>query len=125
MIAVKNDFATQEDIEHALMEQKKSYEKTKTVKMIGDILVETNVMTRDQCDAILKKQQRFEEIDITEPETPEMPGPPRSSINDAYFELTFSEDKLNAFFSINQEVQISSLSRTLRIISKKKGSNMG
>ena len=90
MIAVKNDFAAQEDIEHALMEQKKSYEKTKIVKMIGDILVESNMMTRDQCDAILKKQQRFEEIDITEPETPEMPEPPRSSINDAYFDLTVS-----------------------------------
>jgi uncharacterized protein (DUF342 family) len=103
MIAVKNDFTTQEDIDHALMEQKKNYEKTKTVKMIGDILVESNVMTRDQCNAILKKQQRFEEIDTMEPEAPEMPDTPRASTNDAYFDLTVSEDKLNAFFSINKE----------------------
>jgi uncharacterized protein (DUF342 family) len=103
MIAVKNDFATQDDIDHALMEQKKNYEKTKTVKMIGDILVESNVMTRDQCNAIFKKQQRFEEIDTMEPETPEMPDTPRASKNDAYFDLTVSEDKLNAFFSINKE----------------------
>ena len=103
MIAVKNKFATQEDIENALMEQNKSYEKTKTVKTIGNILVESNVMTRDQCDAILKKQQRLEEIDITGTETPEMPEPPRSSINDTYFDLTVSEDKLSAFFSINKK----------------------
>lgn len=107
LIAVKNDFATQEDIEHALMEQKKSYEKTKTVRMIGDILVESNLMTKDQCDVILKKQQRFEEIDINEPETSEMPEPPRTSTNDAYFDLTVSEDKLTAFFSIKKESTVS------------------
>ena len=107
IIAIKNDFATQEDIDHALMEQKKNYEKTKIVKMIGDILVESNVMTRDQCNAILKKQQRFEEIDTMEPETPEMPDTPRASTNDAYFDLTVSEDKLNAFFSINKESAVS------------------
>ncbi len=119
MIAVKNDFATQEDIEHALMEQKKSYEKTKTVKMIGDILVESNVMTRDQCDAILKRQQRFEEIDITDPETP------RSSLNDAYFDLTVSDDKLGAFFSINKESTVSFTLRDIKDYLKQKGIKYG
>ena len=125
MIAVKNDFVTQEDIEHALMEQKKSYEKTKTVKMIGDILVESNVMTRDQCDAILKKQQRFEEIDTTESETPEMPGPPRTSVNDDYFDLTVSEDKLNAFFSINKESTVSFTLQDIKDYLEEKGIKYG
>jgi uncharacterized protein (DUF342 family) len=119
MIAVKNDFATQEDIEHALMEQKKSYEKTKAVKMIGDILVESNVMTRDQCDAILKRQQRFEEIDITDPETP------RSSLNDAYFDLTVSDDKLGAFFSIDKESTVSFTLRDIKDYLKQKGIKYG
>ena len=122
MIAVKNDFAAQEDIEHALMEQKKSYEKTKTVKMIGDILVESNVMTKDQCDAIFKMQQRFEEIDITEPE---MPEPLSSSINDAYFDLTVSEDKLNAFFSINKESTVSFTLQDIKDYLEEKGIKYG
>jgi uncharacterized protein (DUF342 family) len=122
MIAVKNDFAAQEDIEHALMEQKKSYEKTKTVKMIGDILVESNVMTEDQCDAIFKMQQRFEEIDITEPE---MPEPLSSSINDAYFDLTVSEDKLNAFFSINKESTVSFTLQDIKDYLEEKGIKYG
>jgi len=125
MIAVKNEFATQEDIEHALMEQNKSYEKTKTLKMIGDILVESNVMTRDQCDAILKKQQRFEEIDITEPETPEMPEPHRSSINDTDFDLTVSEEKLNAFFSINKESAVSFSLQDIKDYLEEKGIKYG
>ncbi len=107
MIAVKNGFATPEDIERALIEQKKSYENTKTVKLLGDILVELKLMTKDQCDAILIKQERFEKIDAPEPETPEIPEPPRPSINDTHFDLTDSEDKLNAFFSIKKEGDVS------------------
>ena len=125
MIAVKNDFATQEDIDHALMEQQKNYEKTKTVKMIGDILVESNVMTRDQCDAILKKQQRFEEIDTTEPEMPEMPDSARTSVNDAYFDLTVSEDKLNAFLSINKESSVSFTLQDIKDYLEEKGIKYG
>jgi len=125
MIAVKNDFATQEDIERALVEQDKNYELTKTVKMIGDILVESNVMTRDQCDAILKKQQRFEEIDTTEPETPEISEPCRTSANDAYFDLTVSEDKLNAFLSINTESTVSFTLQDIKDYLEEKGIKYG
>jgi uncharacterized protein (DUF342 family) len=103
MIAVKNGFAAPEDIENALTLQKESYEKTKIVRMIGDILVESKVMTQDQCDVILKKQKRFDQIDATETEIPEMYESPRASINDAHFELTVSEDKMTAFFSIKKE----------------------
>jgi uncharacterized protein len=125
MIAVKNGFAAQEDIDHALAEQEKGYEKTKTVKMIGDILVESNVMTRDQCDAILKKQQRFEEIDITEFETPEISESPDTSVNDAYFNLTVSEDKLNAFFSINKENTASFTLQDIKNYLERKGIKYG
>jgi uncharacterized protein (DUF342 family) len=125
MIAVKNGFATQEDIEQALIEQEKSYENTKTVKMIGDILVESNVMTRDQCDAILKKQQRFEGIDSAEPEKSETPLPPDASVNDAYFNLTVSEDKLNAFFSINKKNTVSFTLKEVRNYLEKNGIKYG
>jgi uncharacterized protein (DUF342 family) len=107
------------------MEQEKDYEKTKTVKMIGDILVELNVMTRDQCDAILKKQQRFEEIDTTESEPSEMPESPRTSASDDYFNLTVSEDKLNAFFSIDKENKVSFTLQDVKDYLEEKGIKYG
>jgi len=127
MIAVKNGFATQEDVEHALKEQKKSYEKNKTVKMLGDILVESDVMTRDQCDAILKKQQRFEKIDTTASETSEMtePEPSRTSVNDTHFELTVSKDKQNALFSINKESTVSFTPKDIKDYLEEKGIKYG
>ncbi|MEJ2658655.1 MAG: FapA family protein, partial [Desulfobacterales bacterium] len=103
LIALKNGFATPEDIETALKVQKESYEKTKAVRMLGDILVESKVMTKDQCDVILRKQKRFDPIETVETETPEMPVTSRASVNDDYFDLTVSEDKMNAFFSIKKE----------------------
>jgi uncharacterized protein (DUF342 family) len=124
MIAVKNEFATQEDIEHALIEQQKNYEKTKTVKMIGDILVESDVMTRDQCNAILKKQQRFEKIDTTASETPE-PETPVISADDTHFDLTVPEDKLSALFSINKESTVSFTPKDIRDYLEEKGIKYG
>ena len=125
MIAVKNDFATQEDIDHALMEQQKDYEKTKTVKMLGDILVESNVMTREQCNAILKKQQRVEEIDAVEPEATEMPEITQPSTKDAYFDLTVSEDKMSAFFSINNQSAVSFTLQDIKDYLEEKGIKYG
>jgi uncharacterized protein (DUF342 family) len=128
MIAVKNGFAAPEDIENALMLQKEGYEKTKIVRMIGDILVESMVMTKDQCDAILKKQKRFDQIDAAEAEMPEMPEIPKSeqtSINDAHFELTVSEDKMNALFSINKESTISFTLQDIKDYLETKGIKYG
>jgi len=93
--------------------------------MIGDILVESNVMTREQCDAILKKQQRFEEIDTAEPEMPEMYDSLRTSVNDAYFDLTVSEDKLNAFLSINKESSVSFALQDIKDYLEEKGIKYG
>ena len=103
MIAVKNGFAAPEDIENALTLQKEHYENTKTVRMIGDILVESKVMTSEQCEAILKKQRRFEEIEAVEIEISEESEASRASIDNDHFELTVSEDKMIAFFSIKKE----------------------
>ncbi len=107
MVAVKNGFAAPEDIENALRLQKEDYKKTKIVRMVGDILVESKVMTKDQCDAILKKQKRFDQIDEAETEIPGIPESQRMTSNDACFRLTVSEDKMNALFSINKDCAIS------------------
>ena len=125
MIAVKNGFATQEDIDHALMVQQKNYEKTKTVRMLGDILVESNVMTRDQCDAILKKQRRVDKIDAVEPETTESLEIPQTSTMDDYFDLTVSEDKMTAFFSINDQSAVSFTLQDIKEYLDEKGIKYG
>ena len=58
-IAVKNAFATNEEVDNALKKQKKIFRKTKTVKLIGDILVDSGVSTVEQRDVILFKQNRL------------------------------------------------------------------
>ena len=58
-IAVKNDFAGPIDIEQALSEQKRIFKQTNTVRTIGDILVDSGVLTPQQRDAILIRQQRM------------------------------------------------------------------
>ena len=125
MIAVKNGFAAPEDIENALMLQKESYEKTKIVRMIGDILVESEIMTKDQCDAILKKQKRFVQIDAAEAETPAILEAPKASVNDAHFDLTVSEDKMTAFFSIKTESTVSFTLQDIKEYLETKGIKYG
>ena len=58
-IAVKNTFATRREFNQALEAQKKIFEKTKPIKLIGDILVGSGVLTAEQRDVILFKQKRI------------------------------------------------------------------
>jgi uncharacterized protein (DUF342 family) len=125
IIAVKNGFAAPEEIKNALMLQKESYENTKTVRMIGDILVESKVMTKEQCDAILKKQRRFEETEAVEIEISEEPEASRASIDDDNFELTVSEDKMTAFFSIHKESTDSFVLHDIKLYLETKGIKYG
>jgi hypothetical protein len=55
-IAVEKGFATKKDIEKALAYQKKEFQRAKLRKLIGDILVESQVITVKQKNAILKEQ---------------------------------------------------------------------
>ncbi|WDP90650.1 MAG: DUF342 domain-containing protein [Desulfobacter sp.] len=55
-IAVKRGFATQIDIQRALDIQKEEFKKSRLKKLMGDILVESGVITATQQKQILKEQ---------------------------------------------------------------------
>ena len=55
-IAIEKGFATEKDIEKALELQKREFRRAKLKKLIGDILVESGVITAKQKNAILKEQ---------------------------------------------------------------------
>ncbi|MCD4743587.1 MAG: FapA family protein [Desulfobacteraceae bacterium] len=61
-IAVEKGFAAKQDIEKALLVQKNAFKKLKLKKLIGDILVESKVITLNQRDQILEEQREFEKI---------------------------------------------------------------
>ena len=55
-IAIEKGLATKEDVNRALEYQKKEFKRAKIKKLIGDILVESRVLTIKQKNAILKEQ---------------------------------------------------------------------
>ncbi|MFA5903007.1 MAG: FapA family protein [Desulfobacula sp.] len=55
-IAIEKGFATEQDIEKALEYQKKEFRRAKLRKLIGDILVESGVITVKQKNSILMEQ---------------------------------------------------------------------
>lgn len=59
-IAIEKGFATQEDIDNALEHQKNEFKRAKIKKLIGDILVESRVITVKQKDAIIEEQHFLE-----------------------------------------------------------------
>jgi len=59
VIAIRNGFATQEEINIGLEKQAAIFKNTKSVKWIGDILVDLGILTREKRDAVLLRQHRF------------------------------------------------------------------
>lgn len=55
-IAIEKGFASQEDVDKALEHQKKEFKRARIKKLIGDILVESRVLTVKQKNTILKEQ---------------------------------------------------------------------
>ena len=58
-ITVQNGFATPEEINLALDEQSTLFKRTESVKLIGDILLDLEILTKEQRDAVLLRQQRL------------------------------------------------------------------
>ena len=59
IIAIRNGFATQKEINIGLEKQAAIFKKTKSVKLIGDMLVDLGILTREKRDAVLLRQHRF------------------------------------------------------------------
>ncbi len=55
-IAIEKGFATEKDIEKAIEHQKKEFRRAKLKKLIGDILVESGVITIKQKNSVLEEQ---------------------------------------------------------------------
>ena len=60
-IAIEKGFATELDVKKALYFQKKEFKRARLKKLIGDILVESRVITTKQKNSILKEQLQLEQ----------------------------------------------------------------
>ena len=127
MIAVKNDFATQEDIDHAMEEQKRVFKETKSLKLIGDMLVESGVLTEEQRDTILFRQKRIVEGTPEEDKGTDIEGTQdiKGSKIEAYLDLSVSEDQLKAFISPKREVPDEISAKDIKNLLKAKGVKYG
>ena len=79
-IAVEKGYASREDVDKALIFQKKEFKRAKIKKLIGDILVESRVITVKQKNIILKEQtflDRQADLFFNEEQT-DQPGHPPS-----------------------------------------------
>ncbi|MFZ7113176.1 MAG: FapA family protein [Desulfatiglandales bacterium] len=96
-VAVKNKLATRDDIEEALCEQNKIFKEEKAVIPIGEILVRNKILTPQQRDAILSRQERLQTAASKDGED-EAEGQPAEGTDkmEIGFDLRISEDKLTA-----------------------------
>jgi len=58
-IAVENRFVSETDIQQALQDQKQMFKTSKSVKLLGDILVDSGMISMEQRNSILMKQNRI------------------------------------------------------------------
>ncbi len=105
VIAVENGFVESEDVETALKEQERTFKETRSVRLIGEILVEQGKMDPVNRDAVLLRQQRLtsgEETAISGPATtpstrpPETPTGELSDPLDKLFQVSVTPDGLTA-----------------------------
>lgn len=97
LIAVKNEFVTQKQIDLALLEQKRIFKASKTVHPLEDILVESGVLKAEQRDAILTRQKSMHKDAVDEKNKTKETGIKQPAEHDAQFELDVSKDMLSAF----------------------------
>lgn len=72
-IAVQKGYATDEEVELALDRQQQLFRKSKVQKILGDLLVESGVITEKQRQIITEEQKKAEEISLEPPPTMENP----------------------------------------------------
>lgn len=95
-IAIEKGFATREDVDTALELQKKEFQQAKIRKLIGDILVESRVITLHQKNEVLREQtfldtQAEKIFDSDLPDSPSIkaPGAPEADIPLSGYEKRF------------------------------------
>ncbi|CAN2039695.1 putative DUF342 domain-containing protein [Candidatus Magnetomoraceae bacterium gMMP-15] len=112
-IAIEENFTTQNEIDQALQRQYEEFEKTKNLKLLGDILVDSGMITRKQRNIVLshqkklklesmyeKKQSKEEKESFSETDESAV-----SLMND-YLEITISKDLLEAHILVKKKLPI-------------------
>ncbi len=107
MIAINKGFATRQEIDRALQEQKRLTVEGQAHKIIGDILVAGGVLTSEQRDEILTSQKSLKKTTAhkDEAQAPADKDEAQASAEstaelqkeDVGFDLTVSEDKIEAY----------------------------
>lgn len=102
-IATSKGLATDVDINQALDMQKKEFKRSRQKKLIGDILVETHILTTKQKNLILKEQAVFAKPDyglsreIHQPSTPTEEGRGQNAVKLPEICITVSSDCMTAW----------------------------
>lgn len=96
-IAIEKGFATKEDVRKALEHQKKEFRRAKLKKLIGDILVESQVITLKQKQEVLKEQAFLEhmgrQIYSRPGQVSSAPGPKKNGVPLSEYERQFLQIK--------------------------------
>jgi len=113
-IAIENRYISNSLLKLALDEQKMELTRNKRSKLLGDILVEACMITKDQRNNILKKQNRIKELNRLPQKTPGSPNQEAeeqitvsqeshnlntATILERGMKLTISQDAITAFIS--------------------------
>jgi hypothetical protein len=93
-IAIEKGLATTEDINQALELQRKVFKKSRHKKLIGDILVETRILTIKHKDLILNEQNLFnrygDDVSNKQSRAPENVEKGRGTEAENQFEISIS-----------------------------------
>ncbi len=111
-IAIDKGFATQEDVENALDHQKKEFKRAKIKKLIGDILVDSQVITTKQKNSILK-EQTFLDKQADRIFTAEKASAPIKEIKDKEIKLTKYESQFLQIQVLDKEFAASVIEKGL------------
>ena len=114
-ISVRNGFAEKEDVEDALREQERLFKKDRSVRLVGEILVDRGRMEPGHRDAVLERQKRMAsgetEPDHTSPRAAVEPSTPETSVAagetdpcEELFQIAVSPDDLSASITPNRPV---------------------
>ena len=128
-VAVKNGFVSTKEVEEALQEQERLFKESRTVRLVGELLVERGHLEVSQRDAILERQHRLapslKDADpdpASEAPSPEDAPAETEETTDPYaelFHLLVSPDGLEAGITPNRPIPDSITTEGLRSFLKK------
>lgn len=103
--AVKRGLATKDEIKSAFMRQSNIYSKNGKFVSIGDILVESKIISESDRDDLLNPRNRVEPLPEKGAQESSTPQNEEEAYNDEpEISVTISEDSLSAFVSISKDL---------------------